>query len=134
MKSSFESTAADLCPSAFRPDVPGHFERAVEETSPAHDEAEALEVQERLHAEAFESGREQGLTTAQTQCEPALRALSAAAAELSAQCQAYLPAQRRLIVELAVEIAEQIIGRELAASPESIIDRIAAALRSLPRE
>jgi len=128
MTSSFESTASEFAESEFRPDVQGNFVLNVEEATPAQREAADRGEHERLRAKAYESGKEEGFASARALCEPALQALSAAAAELSVQRHDYLEAQRELLVQLAVEIAERIIGRELAQHPDWIVDRIAATL------
>ena len=126
MTSSFESTTFGARSKDFEPD---RAERAEPRPAPASASAgDARDDAERAEAAAFERGRAEGLAAAREDLEPALRALTTAANEISDLQRAYLSAQRRFIVDLAIEIAEHVVGRAVAANPDMIVERIQTAL------
>ena len=131
MTFSFEPTGDAASELEFRPDVEEHFEAARPGPARAEPPVEDEEtLRARLREEAFAAGREEGLREAVARLEPGARALQRAAAELAAQRVSWLRAQRGLLVELAVSVAERIVGESLAADPERIGRRLASVLEA----
>ena len=133
--SSFESDSApwqDDC--GFVPDVPNgaEFVPNVPETA-GYDGHETTATTpepdiDEIEAAAFEAGRTAGIDEANRQLDPVLHALQDAAEKLARQRTTYLQAQRRQLVELAMEIATALIGRAVEADAGSLRDRIEGAL------
>lgn len=131
MTFSFEPTADGPDELEFRPDMEEHFEALNPTTAapePPVEDEETLRA--RLREEAFAAGREEALREAAARLEPTVRALQRAAAELAGQRVSWLRAQRGLVVELALSLAERIVGESLAADPERIGRRVASVLEA----
>lgn len=124
--SSFEPTSLDSARRDFQPDVPGRFQPVSAQRQSAAESA--AQATARLEAAAFEAGRREGLASAEAQCAPAIEALGVAAERLAEQRGEFLHAQRRAIVDLAIEIASHLIGEAVRNRPERIVDRIESAL------
>jgi flagellar biosynthesis/type III secretory pathway protein FliH len=92
-------------------------------------------AEERLRAIAAEArrlGREQGyaegLAEARARIEPALDAVVAAESQVRALEDEYLRRAERSAVDLALAIAEKVLGGAVAAEPRLVIDVVAGAL------
>jgi len=92
-------------------------------------EAQAAAIADAAAAEARERGFAQGRDEALASMTPAREALEAATAAL-AEAHAELAASlERRAAELAVAVAEKIVGAELATRPELVLEVLTGALR-----
>lgn len=94
-------------------------------------QAEADAIRSAARAEGHADGLSVGLAEGRAQVADALRALSEAAAGLGAVRDAAAEALERDAVELAVQLAEKIVGGTLAVEPERVLDMVRGALRRL---
>ena len=90
-------------------------------------------LQSRLE-ERFEAGRSEGEELARVACEPLKQALREACRALEELQQEGLRAQRRLLAELAIAVAEKLVGEVLAEGPERLAARIESLLTALAGE
>jgi flagellar assembly protein FliH len=102
-------------------------ERAGEIVAQAHAQADAIadEARRRGHEEGFAAG----LADAAATVAPAVEALAAAAAGVEAERAEYLARAERHAVELALQIAEKVVGATLAADADAVLSVVAGALR-----
>ena len=109
-----------------RSSTPG--ELAAEIVERAHAEAE------RIHCEAAESGRavgrREGLAAAQEGASAALLALQEAAEGCESALEERTEMLEREAVELALEIADRVVGTALGVRPELVLNVVAGTLRS----
>ncbi len=84
----------------------------------------AAETRRRAH----EEGLADGLAEAADRVAQALAALAEAEAGIRAREEEFLRAAERAAVELAIAIAEKIVGGTVAARPETVLDIVAGAL------
>jgi flagellar assembly protein FliH len=85
-----------------------------------------------LRAEAerggYEDGLARGTAEARAQVEQALSAVHAAERSVSALRDEYLARAETAAVELALQIAEKVIGSAVAADPQAVLDVVSGAL------
>ena len=93
--------------------------------------AEIAQAVEAARAEGFAAGHAAGANEAAAALAPAVEALGAAAHALDAERAAVADAVERASVELALRIAEQVVGAAVAARPEAVVDAVRGALRRL---
>ncbi len=103
--------------------------RGADILSSAWEEAEQVRAQARAAGEA--EGRAEGLAAALAQAAPALETLSEALRSLEEARLRMADELEREAAELAVKLAEQIVGGALAVQPERVIDITRGALRRL---
>ena len=103
--------------------------------APAHLIVETGTPEERLRAiaaetrrRAREEGYAEGLAEARAQTASAIDALAAAEQGIRSREEEFLRAAERSAVELAIAIAEKIVGGTVAARPEAVLDVVAGAL------
>jgi flagellar assembly protein FliH len=103
--------------------------------APAHPMAETGSPEERLHAiaaetrrRAREEGYAEGLAEARDRTASVIDALAAAEQGIRDREEEFLRAAERSAVELAVAIAEKIVGGTVAARPETVLDVVGGAL------
>jgi flagellar biosynthesis/type III secretory pathway protein FliH len=89
--------------------------------------AEADEIRAAAYAEGHAAGREEALVTATGAAE----ALAQAALEAHAACAERAAALEHDAVELALALAEKIVGATLAVRPELVLDAVRTALRGI---
>ncbi|WP_420452514.1 FliH/SctL family protein [Ilumatobacter sp.] len=124
--------------------------QAVDFVAPAFAPADVADsVRRGQHEQAAlrrDAGYEAGLAQGRDEVESAIadhrasadrlarasEALEAAAADLARRDQLALTGVEDEIVAMAVELAEQIVGRELEVTPEPVLDAMARALRLAP--
>jgi flagellar assembly protein FliH len=82
-------------------------------------------------AAARAEGHEAGLAAGRAEVSAAARALASAAARLDEASAAVAADAEPLAVELALRIAEKVLGGELEARPELVTDVVRGALRRL---
>jgi flagellar assembly protein FliH len=110
-------------------DGPSGFAIATAEPEvPPIDLAAEAEV---ARAAGHEAGFQAGLVEAQAHMAAGVAALQAAAAEVAAERERLSTAVEAAAVELALRIAEQAIGAQLAAKPDTVVDVVRGALRRL---
>ncbi len=103
--------------------------------APAHLAVETGSAEERLHAlaaetrrRAREEGRAEGIAEAHASVQSAVEALAAAERAVRGREEDFLRAAERSAVELAIAIAEKIVGGAVAARPETVLDVVGGAL------
>jgi flagellar assembly protein FliH len=129
---SSESAAATIEAYTFRQleaPVGGTVHDAADVLSAAHSEAEQIREQARLAGEA--EGRAAGMAAARAELEPALAALGAAVAEMSALRAQVIGELESDAVALGLRIAEHIVAGAVAIEPERIVDVAGLALRRI---
>jgi flagellar assembly protein FliH len=84
-----------------------------------------------IRAEGFNEGYTAGAADARGVVEPAAAALQAAAAELAALRADVAERSERAAVDLALQIAEQVLHGALAVDPERVVESVRGALRRL---
>ena len=119
-------------PFEFAPlDAPAPVEVAALAPSPlAAPPAPAVDV-EAIRAEGFNDGYTAGAADARAAVEPAVAALQSAAAELAALRGDVAERTERAAVELALQIAEQVLQGAIGADPDRVVDAVRGALRRL---
>lgn len=99
---------------------------------PAEERLAAAEAEhEAALGAARAAGYEEGLAAGRAEVSAAARALAGAAAELEAARAASAAEVEPVAVGLALRIAEKVLGGELEARPELILDVVRGALRRL---
>jgi flagellar assembly protein FliH len=129
---SSETAAATIEAYTFRQlDAPvgGTVHDAADVLSAAHSEAERIREQARLAGEA--EGRATAMAAARAELEPALAALSAAAAELAALRAQVVGELESDAVTLALRLAEHVVAGAIVAEPERVVDVAGLALRRI---
>jgi flagellar assembly protein FliH len=103
--------------------------------APAHLVTETGTAEERLRAivaetrqRAREEGLAEGLAEARARVEPALEAVAEAERQIRGREEHFLRAAERSAVELALAIAEKIVGAAVSARPEVVLEVVAGAL------
>ena len=103
--------------------------------APPHLVIESGTAEERLRAVAAETRRRareegfaEGLAEARTRVEPALEAVAEAERQIRAREGDFLRAAERSAVELALAIAEKIVGGTVSARPETVLEVVGGAL------
>ena len=90
-------------------------------------ESEAEGIRAGAHAEGFAAGRDEALAT----LAPAASTLDRAAEELRAATHAAAERLEAEAVELAILLAEKIVGATVEARPELVVEAVRGALRGL---
>jgi flagellar assembly protein FliH len=129
---SSESAAATIEAYTFRQleaPIGGTVHDAADVLSAAHSEAEQIREQARLAGEA--DGRAAGIAAVQAELAPAVTALTAAAAELSALRAQVIGELESDAVGLALRIAEHIVAGAVDTEPRRIVDVAGLALRRI---
>jgi flagellar assembly protein FliH len=97
--------------------------------------AERLAASEAAHEAALEAagveGYEEGLAAGRAEVDAAVRTLEAAVSRLDKASAAAAAAVEPIAVELALRIAEKVLGGELQARPEAVLEVVRGALRRL---
>jgi flagellar biosynthesis/type III secretory pathway protein FliH len=113
-----------------------HHHETAEPADEIDHAAVAAAEQDRLIAEAYESGFVAGqlasANAAETQMRTVVDAVRAAAKQLVASEEAALGSLEDNLAALAVSVARQVIGREVRTSPEIIVDLVRLALTEFP--
>jgi flagellar biosynthesis/type III secretory pathway protein FliH len=117
-------TRGELIPAAASP-----ADRASEIVASAR--AQAAQIESEARAEGYRAGRAEGLAAAEQERAATSAALGGVLAALQESREAYLAATERDVVELAVAIAEKIVGAALVADPELVCNLVAGALRAV---
>lgn len=84
--------------------------------------------------EAYERGFAEGQRTEGAKLESAIQMLQSAVANLDGVVPAWLDSLDKNVLTLAVAVARQIVGRELATDPEAIQQLVSRALTRFPVE
>ncbi|MEZ5102670.1 MAG: FliH/SctL family protein [Thermoleophilia bacterium] len=92
-------------------------------------EAEAAAVRARAEGEGYEAGFASGLAAARAEAAPTLETLEAIVREAAGARDALAEALELRIAELAVLVAEKVLGATVEARPEAVLDVVGAALR-----
>src|SRR4051794_15498126 len=95
----------------------------------AEAEARARGVVDEARREGRDEGFAAGLAEATRTFAPALEALAAAVEDVHAERDAFVARAERHAVELAVQVAEKIIGATLAADADTVLAVVTGALR-----
>jgi flagellar assembly protein FliH len=99
---------------------------------PAEERLAAAEAEREAELEAARAaGYEEGLAAGRAEVRAAAQALAGAAARLDEASAAAAAAAEPRAVELALRIAEKVLGGELQARPELVLDVVRGALRRL---
>jgi len=117
-------TRGELIPAASSP-----ADRASEIVASAR--AQAAQIESEARAEGFAAGRAEGLAVAAEELAATSAALSGLLAGLENAREAYLAAVEAEVVELALAIAEKIVGSALTVQPALVAEIVAHALRSV---
>jgi flagellar assembly protein FliH len=103
--------------------------------APPHLVIEAGTAEERLRAiaaetrqRAREEGLAEGLSEARAMVAPALEAVAEAERQIRAREEDFLRSAERSAVELALAIAEKIVGATVSARPETVLEVVGGAL------
>jgi flagellar assembly protein FliH len=91
--------------------------------------AEAHAIREQAAAAGRAEGYAAGLAAPHASHDPAAAALRAAAEGLVAERETFLTAAERHTVELAIQIAEKVIGAAVRVDPDAMLAVVASALR-----
>jgi flagellar assembly protein FliH len=134
---AFDGPAASgTAPEAARHVASSPSEATPEETSGSGTWQEGYEAG---RAEGLEAGREQGAAAARAELpfaeaetlRTAAGALEEAARSVAALRRGYLAENRRLLVELAVAVAERVLARRIEADPDALLGVVERALAEL---
>jgi flagellar assembly protein FliH len=117
-------TRGELIPAASSP-----ADRASEIVSAAR--AQAAQIESEARAEGYAVGRAEGLAAASEEVAATSAALGGLLGGLQEARESYLAAVEAEVVQLALAIAEKIVGAALAMKPELVADVVAQALRSV---
>jgi len=99
---------------------------------PVEERLAAAEVEHEAELDAARgAGYEEGLAAGRAEVSAAVRALASAAARLDEASAAAASDAEPVAVELALRIAEKVLGGELEARPELVLDVVRGALRRL---
>jgi flagellar assembly protein FliH len=93
--------------------------------------AEADQVRAQAREEGEAAGRAEGIAAAQAEAAPALAALSEAVRGIEALGDELVGSLESQAAELALRLAEQIVGGAIAAEPSRVLDITRGALRRL---
>src|SRR5580765_4191669 len=117
-------THGELIPAAASP-----ADRASEIVAAAR--AQAARIESEARAEGFRTGRAEGQAAGAEEIAATTAALAGVLAALDGSRAAYVAAAERDVVELALAIAEKIVGASLAVDPGIVCNLVAGALRSV---
>jgi flagellar assembly protein FliH len=117
-------TRGELIPAAASP-----ADRASEIVAAAR--AQAAQIESDARAEGFAAGRAEGHAAAAEELAATTAVLGGVLAALENAHESYLAAVEREVVELALAIAEKIVGTALAVEPARVTNVVAGALRSV---
>jgi flagellar assembly protein FliH len=117
-------TRGELIPAAASP-----ADRASEIVAAAR--AQAAQIEAEARAEGFRTGRAEGLAAAAEEVAATASALAGVLRALEGSRSSYVAAAERDVVELALAIAEKIVGAALEVEPEIVCNLVAGALRSV---
>jgi len=99
---------------------------------PAEERLAAAEVEREAEMDAARAaGYDEGLAAGRAEVSGAARALASAAARLDEASASAATDAEPVAVELALRIAEKVLGGELEARPELVVDVVRGALRRL---
>jgi flagellar assembly protein FliH len=128
---SSESAAATIAAYTFRQlEAPaGSVGDVADVLSAAHSEAEGIRQQAWAAGEA--EGRAAGIDAARAEMEPTLQALASAVGALEDLRDQAIAELERDAVNLAMQLAEQIVAGAIAVAPERVLDVAAVALRRI---
>ncbi len=99
---------------------------------PVEEQLAAAEAAREAELDAARAeGYEEGLATGRAEVSAAARALASAAARLDQASASAAADVEPVAVELALRIAEKVLGGELEARPEAVLDVVRGALRRL---
>jgi flagellar assembly protein FliH len=128
---SSESAAATIAAYTFRQlEAPaGSVGDVADVLSAAHSEAEQIRQQARAAGEA--EGRAAGVAAARAEMEPTLQALAGAVGALEDLRDSVIAELEQDAVNLALQLAEQVVAGAIAVAPERVIDVAAVALRRI---
>ena len=115
--------------SAYGPFELAPLEAVIVPTPPAGQGAAA--TVETIREQAFEEGFAAGVAQAQSQLDGPAAALAAAADQLQALRTDAAASVEADAVDLALRIAEQVVGAAIAADPELVVEAVRGALRRL---
>jgi flagellar assembly protein FliH len=93
----------------------------------ARAEAEAQALREAARAEGYEAGRAEALAA----LAPASEALQHAAGALTAEAAQSADRLEAHAVDLAIQLAEKVLGGALAVQPERVVEAVRGALRGI---
>jgi flagellar assembly protein FliH len=85
-------------------------------------------------AAARAAGQAEGLEAARAELRPAAEALAAAARELDAERERALAAVESDAAELALQLADKVVGTALGVRPELVVEVVRSALRRLAEQ
>jgi flagellar assembly protein FliH len=91
--------------------------------------AEAANIVEDARMQGYADGHAAGLAVAQAALQPGKETLAAIGSELVAEHEALVKRTERAGVELALALAEKILGAALDVRPELVLDVVTGALR-----
>ena len=128
---SSESAAATIAAYTFRQlEAPaGSGGDVADVVSAAYSEAEGIRQQAWAAGEA--EGRAAGIDAARAEMEPTLQALASAVGALDDLRDQAIAELERDAVNLAMQLAEQIVAGAIAVAPERVLDVAAVALRRI---
>jgi flagellar assembly protein FliH len=93
--------------------------------------AEAVQIRERARAEGYADGLSAGHTDGAAEVSRAAAALAEAVREVESLRTEAVEAVERDAIELALELAEKIVGGTLKARPDTVIEVVRGALRRI---
>ena len=93
--------------------------------------AEAEAIREEARARGRDEGYRAGLEEAQRKLEPAEASLAQTGRDLARLRDEAIPALERDAAELALRVAEKVVGGALAVQPERVTDVVRGALRAM---
>jgi flagellar biosynthesis/type III secretory pathway protein FliH len=117
-------TRGELIPAAASP-----ADRASEIVAAAR--AQAAQIEADARAEGLRAGLAEGYAAAEEELAATRAALGGVLGALQESRGAYVAAAERDVVELAIAIAEKIVGAALAADPALVCSMVAGALRAV---
>jgi flagellar assembly protein FliH len=128
---SSESAAATIAAYTFRQlEAPaGSVSNVADVLSAAH--AEAEQIRQQAWAAGESGGRAAGIAAARAEMEPTLQAVGAAVGALEKLRDEAIAELEADAVNLALQLAEQIVAGALAVAPERLIDVAGVALRRI---
>lgn len=92
-------------------------------------EAEAAAVRARAEAEGYEAGFASGMAAARAESAPILETLEAIVREAAGARDVLAEALELRVAELAVLVAQKVLGATVEARPEAVLEVVGAALR-----
>jgi flagellar assembly protein FliH len=93
--------------------------------------AQAAQIEAEARAEGYRAGHAEGLAAAEAERAATSAALGGVLAALQEARESYVAAAEQDVVDLAIAIAEKIVGTAFAADPELVCSLVAGALRAV---